>query len=132
MGGGQRVHDATPDASPSPANEAVVASGVRTEVIRQVAPWCSRTQDPEDAIENTPVVHPWHATRLIRQHRSDGCPFVVGEFVAHDSGPRFRELESRSEGSPQRIFNPSSFASMSLMGKPDTDRLTKSTGSVEN
>jgi hypothetical protein len=30
MGGGQRVHDPAPDTSPSPANEAVVAGGVRT------------------------------------------------------------------------------------------------------
>ena len=33
MGAGQRVHDATPNASSSPANEAVVARGVRTKVI---------------------------------------------------------------------------------------------------
>src|SRR6516162_11288662 len=65
MGGGQRVHDAAPDASPSPANEAVVAGGVRTEVIGQVAPWCSGSQHPEDAIEDTPVVHPWHTARLV-------------------------------------------------------------------
>ena len=36
----------------SPANEAVVAGGVRTEVIR--APWRSRPQHPEYAIEDTP------------------------------------------------------------------------------
>src|SRR6476646_1213313 len=92
MGGGQRVHDAAPDASPSPANEAVVAGGVRTEVIGQVAPWCSGSQHPEDAIEDTPVVHPRHATRLVRQHRFDGGPFIVGEFVAHDSRLRFGSL----------------------------------------
>lgn len=93
MSGGQRVHDAAPDASPPPANEAVVASGRRTEVIRQVAPWCSGSQDPEDAIKDTPVVHPRHATRLVRQHRFDGGPFMVGEFVAHDdSRLRFGSL----------------------------------------
>src|ERR1700749_2573118 len=117
MGSGQRVHDPAPDASPSPANETVVAGGVRTEVIGQVAPWCSGSQHPEDAMEDTPVIHPWHPARLVRQHRPDGCPFVVGEFVAHDSGPSLWRLESRSEGWPQLAFNPLPFTSgTSLLG----------------
>src|SRR5262245_56605262 len=64
----------------------------RAEVIRHVAPWRSGPQHPEDAIEDAPVVDPWHTARLIRQHRLDGCPFVVGDFVAPDSSPRFRGL----------------------------------------
>ena len=79
MGHGQCVHDPAPDTSPPPANEAVVASGIRTEVIRQVAPWCSGSQHPEDAIEDTPVVHPWYAARLVRQHRLDGSGWRVHE-----------------------------------------------------
>jgi len=85
MGASQSVHDLGPDARPPPANEAIVASSVRTEVVRQVAPRRSRSQDPEDAIEDTTVVHPWHAARLVRQHRLDGRPLIVIEFVAHDS-----------------------------------------------
>jgi hypothetical protein len=50
------------------------------------------TQDPKDAVEDTPVIYPWHAARLVRQHRPDRCPFVVGELVAHNSSPRFRGL----------------------------------------
>src|SRR5262245_17876899 len=46
-----------------------------------------RSQDPEDAIEDTTVIHSWHAARLIRQHRLHGRPLVVREFVAHDSAP---------------------------------------------
>src|ERR1041384_549385 len=72
MGAGQRVHNADPDASSSPTNEAIVAGRVRTEVDWQVAPRCSRSEDPEDAIEDTTVIHPWHAARLIRQHRLNG------------------------------------------------------------
>jgi hypothetical protein len=45
MGSGECVYDPTPHASPPPANEAVVASGVGTERIRQIAPGCSRSQD---------------------------------------------------------------------------------------
>src|SRR5689334_8111748 len=92
MGGSQRIHDATPDASPPPANETVVAGGVGTEVIWQVTPWCAGSQHPEDTIEDTPVVHPWYAARLVRQHWPDGCPFVVGEFVAHEFEPSLSGL----------------------------------------
>jgi len=45
IGSGERVHDTAPHAGPPPANEAVVASGVGTEHIRQIAPRCSRAQD---------------------------------------------------------------------------------------
>src|SRR5262245_20969281 len=45
----------------------------------------SGSQDPEDAIENTTVVYPRSVARLVRQHRPDGDPFIIGEFVAHDS-----------------------------------------------
>jgi hypothetical protein len=95
MGPGERAHDRGPDACSSPTNEAIVAGRVRTKVIRQVAPRCSGSQDPEDSIEDATVVHPWYAARLVRQHRPDGSPFLVGEFVAHDSGPFGQGLESR-------------------------------------
>jgi hypothetical protein len=42
MGDGQCVHDPAPDAGPPPSDKAVVAGGVRTEVIGQVAPWPDR------------------------------------------------------------------------------------------
>jgi len=32
------------------------------------------------------------ARRLVRQHRLDGSPLIVGEFVAHDSRLRFGSL----------------------------------------
>ena len=128
MGSGQRVHDAAPDASPSPANEAVVAGGVRTEVIGQVAPWCSRSQDPEDAIEDTPVVHPWHAARLVRQHRLDGRPFMVGEFVAHDSSPRFRGLNH----DPRAGLNGPSYAQSRFWGVADIKIVVQGNQSVVN
>jgi hypothetical protein len=37
--------------------------------------------------ERAVVVHPRHAAWLVRQHRLDDRPFVVGEFVSHDSRP---------------------------------------------
>jgi hypothetical protein len=95
MSAGECAHDLGPDARSPPANETIVTSGLRAEVVRQVAPWRARSQDPEDAIEDTTVIHAWHAARLVRQHRLDGSPLIVKEFVAHDSAPPVGGLESR-------------------------------------
>src|SRR5215510_14546228 len=40
VGARERVHNPGPDASPPPANEAIVAGAVRTEAVRQIAPRC--------------------------------------------------------------------------------------------
>jgi hypothetical protein len=89
---GKRVYDAAPDTSPPPADETIIADRVRTKMTRQIAPRCPGSQDPEDAVEDTSVVYPRNATRLIRQHGLDGNPFVICEFVAHDSSPQFGSL----------------------------------------
>jgi hypothetical protein len=103
MSAGQCAHNPSPYARSSPANETVVASGVRAEVVWQIAPRCPRSQDPEDAIENTTVIHPWHAAWLVGQHRLDSSPLIVGEFVAHDSAPSVRGL---NHGSAFRLNMP--------------------------
>jgi hypothetical protein len=51
MSRGECAHNTGPNASSSPANETLVAGRVRAEVVRQVAPWRPRSQDPEDAVE---------------------------------------------------------------------------------
>ncbi len=68
MGGSQRIGDFNPDAGPSPANEAIVAGRVWTIFVREVSPRRPGPQYPKDAVEDTAVVHPWNATRLVRQH----------------------------------------------------------------
>jgi hypothetical protein len=93
MGSGKCVYDAAPDTSPPPADEPVVASGVWAKRHRQITPRCSRSQDPEDTIEDTSVVHPRNATWLVRQHRPYGSPFIV--LVAHDSSPQSGSLNHR-------------------------------------
>src|SRR5215213_9388666 len=40
MSAGECAHDLGPNARSSPANEAIVASGVRIKVVRHVAPGC--------------------------------------------------------------------------------------------
>jgi hypothetical protein len=87
VGSSKCVYDAATDTSAPPTDEAIVACGVRTKHLGQITPRCSRAQDLEDAIEDTTVVNPRNATRLVRQHGLDGNPFIIGEFVAHDSSP---------------------------------------------
>ena len=82
---GKRVHDSAPDTSPPPANEAIIAGGIRPEASGQVPPRCAGAQDPEYAIEDTAVIHTWYAARLIWQHWPDGEPLAVGKCVAHES-----------------------------------------------
>src|SRR6478672_3835368 len=43
LSAGERAHDLGPNARSSPANEAIVASGVWAGLLRQVAPWRSRS-----------------------------------------------------------------------------------------
>ncbi len=56
------------------------------------------TASPKNAIEDAPVVHSCHATGLVRQHRLNGSPFMVGKFIAHDSKPLVWQLESQARG----------------------------------
>src|SRR6516164_285401 len=78
---GKRVYDAAPDAGLPPPTEAVVASGVRTKRLGQITPGSPESQDPENAVEDTSVVHPRNAARLVRQHWLDCGPFIIREFV---------------------------------------------------
>src|SRR3954470_5173169 len=68
MGAGQCTHELCPHAPPSPADEAIVAGGVRAKLIRKITRWGARSQDPEDAIEDAAVIHSRHAPRLVGQH----------------------------------------------------------------
>jgi hypothetical protein len=74
VGSSKCVYDAAPDTSPPPTDEAVVACGVRNKHLGQITPRRSRAQDPEDAIEDTTVVNPRNATRLVRKQGLDGNP----------------------------------------------------------
>src|SRR5262249_19478660 len=126
MSASQCIHDPAPDARSTPTNEAVVAGSVRTERIRQIAPRCPRSQDPEDATEDTTVIHPWHATRLVGQHRLDGSPLIIGEFVAHDSSPRFKGgLNHRLLATSTRLPLVALPAKVAFWGQADINRQTR-------
>src|SRR5260370_37562458 len=85
IGASQGVHNLAPDARPPPANEAIVAGGVWTEGLRQVAPRRPGPQHPKDAVEDTPRIHTRDTAWLVRQHRLDGNPFLVRSCLARDS-----------------------------------------------
>ena len=119
MGVRHCAHELGPYARPTPPNEAIVAGRVRTKVAREITPWRARSQDPEDAIEDAAVIHSWHAARFIGQHRLDGNPFVVGEFVAHDSAPSVRGL---NHGSAVRLNSAPTGGDLVAMS-PEADAL---------
>src|SRR5664279_495126 len=66
MTGSKRIHDPVPDASPPPPNEAIVTGGAGTVGFREVAPWRTRAQNPEDAIEHATVIYTPNTARLVR------------------------------------------------------------------
>jgi hypothetical protein len=92
MGTGKCVDDAAPDTSPLPPNKSIVAGGVRTNSSGRSRSGAPERKTQKDAIEDTSVVHPRNATRLVRRHGLDGSPFIIREFVAHDSSPQFGSL----------------------------------------
>jgi hypothetical protein len=122
MRGGQRIHNLAPDARLSPANDAIVAGGVWTKDIRQVPPRCPGPRHLKDAAEDTAVIHTRHAARFVRQERLDGDPFMVGEFIAHDSKLPVLKLESRGYDRSQ----------VRIRGETDIDWQAKPFVSVEN
>lgn len=56
----------------------------------------------KSAAENAPVDQARCAAWLVRQHRLDGDPFLIGESAAHDSRPKVGNLESQ----PSRRLQP--------------------------
>jgi hypothetical protein len=102
MSDSKRVHEPAPYASSPPADEAVIAGSIWAITFRQIAPWCAGSQHPADAVEDTSIVHTTHASRLVRQHRPDGRPFIIRDFVAHHTRLPFRSLYNVQRGTINR------------------------------
>ena len=67
----------------------------------------ARRQSPDILYPSTrehyaTVVYTPNAARLVGQHRPDRHPFIITEFIAHDSRPRLRSLNHGH----RRIINP--------------------------
>src|SRR5262245_51835492 len=104
MGAGQCAHDLGPHSRPSPANKPIVAGRVRTEVIRQIAPWSPGSQHPEDAIEDAAVI-----TRGTPRGLLGSIGLRVGRL---NHGLTVR-LNTAGQGSPGR-YAPKAYALCSL------------------
>ena len=102
MSGGKCVHVPPPHSRPSPPDETVVAGGAQTTAIRQIVPLCAGSQHLADAVEDTSIVRTTHASRLVRQHRPDGRPFIIREFVAHYTRLPFGSLYNVQRGTIDR------------------------------
>src|SRR2546430_16014039 len=73
------LHDALPI-----SNEPIVASGAGSIDGWEIPPGSARSQYPEDAIEDAPIIDAGYAARLGREHRTNYAPLVVGELIPHD------------------------------------------------
>lgn len=76
------VHQSVPYARLPPSIEAVLAGGARAVTLRRVAPWRTRPQHPEDAVQHAPVVDARHASWFVGQQRLDHAPPEVGQMVS--------------------------------------------------
>src|SRR5262245_62654218 len=94
VGRGPAAAEHATQTGPSPPDETVVAGSAWAIATRQIAPWCAGSQHPADAVEDASIVYKRHASRLVRQHRPDGCPFPIREFVAHPPRLHFTSLYS--------------------------------------
>src|SRR5436190_16117443 len=91
----ERAHNLRPDACASPANETVVAGRVRPKLSGR-----SRHGAPDRKTQKIPLRTRRSFTRgtprgLFGSIGLITGPLIVGQRVAHDSSPRFGELESR-------------------------------------
>jgi hypothetical protein len=64
------------------AHVPVVAGCAGTELLGQRPPRRARSQDPEDPVQNPPIVYPSHPARLVRQQRCDHLLLEFRQLVA--------------------------------------------------
>ena len=93
----KRFPDPAQDASPDASERSGYSRSMgRSSAADRAIVLRSNTQ--KDAIEETVVIHTRRAARLVRQHRPDGSPLMIGEFIAHDLKFQVWELESGPSG----------------------------------
>ncbi len=88
------VHQTIPDARLAPPIEPIVGGRVRPIPFGQIAPGRARMQNPEDTVENTPIVARLAASTVLGQKRLDNAPLEVAQVVAHDPSSDVSQLES--------------------------------------
>lgn len=87
MCGRNGVHHPIPDPSLAPSHEAIVASGARAIEFRQVAPWRTGSQHPEDPVQHPAIVNARHATRFVGEKRLDNESVEVSQVISAHAEP---------------------------------------------
>lgn len=103
MSGDDGVHQPIPNTGLSPTIEAVVDRGRRAIALRHICPRRAGPENPENAVENTPVIDPRHPAWLVRQQRLDRSPLKLSQIVARHRQGSFRNLESFSPNFGSRL-----------------------------
>ena len=82
-----------------PSHDVIVASSARTVALGKIAPRCTRSQHPKDAVQHTPIIDARYASRLVGQQGLNHAPLEVGQVV-----PAYGELESETDEEVQPAF----------------------------
>ena len=82
VGSGDGVHHPIPYARFSSAHEAIVTGGTRAITLRQIAPWRTGTQHPEDTVQNAAIIDARNTSRLVGQQRLNDASLEVGQIVS--------------------------------------------------
>lgn len=81
ISGRNRCQQSVPNPGFTPANEPVVAGCRRPVALGNFSPRRARPEAPHDPVENPPVIHSRHATRLVGQQGLDDRPFPICQFI---------------------------------------------------
>lgn len=98
-GGRYRGQQSVPHSCFAPTHEAVVAGGRWPVALGHLSPWRACSKPPENTVQNTSVINPRNAARLVRQQRLNDRPFPVCQFVSpprHQASITMIELKSHT------------------------------------
>ena len=96
---GEGFEDAPQHAGADPLLKPAVAGLIRRIAVRQVSPWCSRSQNPQDAVEHRTVLPPRAPSTVCAAHRlgqetPNEVPLLVREVT---------RMRRSTEGHPARM-----------------------------
>lgn len=82
VGSSDGIHHPIPDTCLPPPHEAVVAGGAWDVAFGQITPRRTGSQNPENAVQHTPLIYARHASWFVGQQRLDHAPFEVGQIIS--------------------------------------------------
>jgi hypothetical protein len=102
----ERGEHPMPHARARPAREALVRTVPQAELSWQIAPRAARTRNPENRLDEQPVIRSTAAavTDLARQQSFDLLPLVISKLLSHRTSNPFNRLEAYSHINCQQIL----------------------------